>query len=46
MVAAMERLRAEVPRVTHDRVLSGDIERVAGMIQAGEFTLPDFAPQA
>ena len=46
VVAAIERLRAEVPRVTHDRVLSGDIERVAGMIQAGEFTLPDFAPQA
>jgi histidine ammonia-lyase len=46
VVAAVERLRAAVPRVTEDRVLSGDIERVAAMIATGQFRLPEFGEEA
>ncbi|MGA7671157.1 MAG: histidine ammonia-lyase [Nitrolancea sp.] len=46
VMVAIDRLRADVPRVTHDRVLSHDIERVAEMIKAGELRLPDFGVQA
>lgn len=42
VVVAVERLRAAVPRLTSDRVLSGDIEQVARLIKSGAFRLPDF----
>jgi hypothetical protein len=31
-----------VPRLSHDRVLSGDIERAAALIRAGDLRLPQF----
>ncbi|HUZ97471.1 MAG TPA: hypothetical protein VMU57_21405 [Edaphobacter sp.] len=40
---AVERLHADVPRLGSDRVLSGDIERVAALISAGEFCLLEFS---
>ena len=46
VVAAVERLRAGVPRLTSDRVLSGDIEQVAALITAEQFRLPDFGAEA
>jgi histidine ammonia-lyase len=42
VVAAVERLRSVVPRLTHDRMLSPDIERVAELIKAGELRLGEF----
>ncbi len=45
VVVAIERLRETVPPLTHDRVLSDDIEQVAGLIKAGVFRLPDFGEE-
>ena len=42
VLAAVQRLHADVPRLERDRVISGDIERVAELIKAGEFRLPEF----
>ncbi len=44
VMAAVERLRADVPRLESDRVISGDIEHAAELIKAGEFRLPAFRP--
>jgi len=42
VLAAVERVRSVVQRLTYDRMLSPDIERVAGLIKAGEVRLSEF----
>jgi histidine ammonia-lyase len=42
VVEAAERLRAAIPPLTADRMLSPDIERVTELIRTGEFRLSEF----